>query len=137
MDELKCVRGRFVMKRIWMTLAATAFMMSGYGVTEAMAGPEKKCGTCHNFTMKDKVGPHLKGVVGREAGKSGFKKHSKALKNANWTWDDEHLRKWICNSKDAIKEFTGNPKAKTKMPPQKMCGAKGDAIIAFLHSISE
>ncbi|MDQ6968241.1 MAG: cytochrome C [Mariprofundaceae bacterium] len=124
------------MKKALMIVAATTFMMAGFIATEAVAGPESKCKTCHNFTMKDKVGPHLKGVFGREAGKSGFKRHSKALKNANWIWDEAHLRKWICNSKVAIKEFTGNPKAKTKMPPQKMCGKKGDAIIAFLKSIS-
>jgi len=124
------------MRNTLMIAATAAFMMSGFVATEAVAGPENKCKACHNFTMKDKVGPHLQGVVGRAAGKSGFKKHSKALKNADWTWDEAHLRKWICNSKDAVKEFTGNPKAKTKMPPQKMCGKKGDAIIAFLKSIS-
>ncbi len=124
------------MKKTLMVLAAAAFMMSGLLVTEAVAGPEGKCKACHNFTMKDKVGPHLQGVVGREAGKSGFKKHSTALKNANWTWDEAHLLKWVCNSKEAIKEFTGDKHAKTKMPPQKMCGEKGKAVVAFLKSIS-
>jgi len=123
------------MKKTLMIAAAAAFMMSGFVATEAVAGPEGKCKACHNFTAKHKVGPGLAGIVGREAGKSGFKRHSKALKNANWKWDEDHLRKWICNSKDAIKEFTGDPKAKTKMPPQKMCGAKGDAVIAFLKTI--
>jgi len=124
------------MKKTLMIVAASAFISMGFATTEAAASPEGKCKACHNFTMKDKVGPHLKGVVGREAGKSGFKKHSKALKNANWTWDEEHLLKWVCNSKDAIKEFTGDPHAKTKMPPQKMCGEKGKKVVAFLKSIS-
>ncbi|MDQ6974448.1 MAG: cytochrome C [Mariprofundaceae bacterium] len=124
------------MKKTWMIAATTAFISMGFTATEAVASPEGKCKACHNFTMKDKVGPHLKGVVGREAGKSGFKKHSKALKNANWIWDEEHLLKWVCNSKDAIKEFTGDPHAKTKMPPQKMCGEKGKKVVAFLKSIS-
>lgn len=123
------------MKKTLMIAAATAFIMSGFVATEAVAGPASKCKTCHSFTMKDKVGPHLKGVFGREAGKSGFKKHSKALKSANWTWDEAHLLKWVCNSKDAIKEFTGDPKAKTKMPPQKMCGEKGKAVVAFLKTL--
>ncbi|MBN4061283.1 MAG: cytochrome C [Proteobacteria bacterium] len=123
------------MKKTLMVAAVAAFMMSGFVATEAVAGPEGKCKACHNFTMKDKVGPHLKGVFGREAGKSGFKKHSKALKNANWTWNEENLLKWVCNSKNAIKELTGDPKARTKMPPQKMCGEKGKAVVAFLKTL--
>lgn len=123
------------MKRILMIVAAVSFLMSGLAVTEAVASPEGKCKTCHNFTSQHKVGPGLAGVVGREAGKSGYKKHSKALKEANWVWTEENLRKWICNSKEAVKELSGNPKAKTKMPPQKMCGEKGDAVIAFLKTI--
>jgi len=123
------------MKKILMAAAASGFMMSGFVATEAVAGPESKCKTCHSFTTKDKVGPHLKGIFGREAGKSGFKKHSKALKSANWTWNEENLLKWVCNSKDAIKELTGNPKAKTKMPSQKMCGEKGKAVVAFLKTL--
>jgi len=123
------------MKKTLMIAAVAGFVMTGMVVTEAVAGPEGKCKACHNFTAKHKVGPGLAGIVGREAGKSGFKKHSKALKSGGWIWDEAHLRKWICNSKDAVKEFTGDDHAKTKMPPQKMCGAKGDAVIAFLKTI--
>jgi len=123
------------MKKTLMIAAAAAFMASGFVATEAVAGPEGKCKACHNFTEKGKVGPGLAGVVGRAAGKADFKKYSKDLKAATWTWDEANLRKWICNSKDAIKELSGNDHAKTKMPPQKMCGAKGDAIIAFLKTI--
>ncbi len=123
------------MKKILMIAATSAFLVSGFAATEAVAGAEKKCKACHNFSAKGKVGPGLLGVFGRKAGTSGFKKHSKALKNADWVWDEEHLRAWICNSKKAIKEFTGDPKAKTKMPPQKMCGDKGDEVIAFLKNL--
>jgi len=95
----------------------------------------KRCASCHDFGMKDKVGPHLQGVFNSAAGQSGFKRHSAAFKTANWTWDEAHLLKWLCDSKSAIKEFTGNGSAKTKMPKQNMCGTKGDDIVAYLKTL--
>ncbi len=123
------------MKKILMIAATSAFLVSGFAATEAVAGAEKKCKACHNFSAKGKVGPGLLGVFGRDAGAADFKKYSKALKAGGWKWDEEHLRAWICNSKKAVKEFSGNKKAKTKMPPQKMCGEKGDEVIAFLKQL--
>lgn len=97
---------------------------------------QKKCKSCHNFTEKHKVGPGLKGVVGRAAGATDFGKYSKDLAKGGWTWDEDHLRAWMCSSKDTIKEFSGNAHAKTKMPPQKICdAAKQDRVIAFLKAL--
>jgi len=124
------------MKKTLMIAAAAAFMVSGLAVTEAVAGAEGKCKACHNFTAQNKVGPGLAGVVGRAAGKHEGFKYSDSLGGANWHWDEDHLRKWMCNSKDAIKEFTGDDHAKTKMPPQKVCDkSKQDEVIAFLKGI--
>ena len=124
------------MKKILMIAATSAFLVSGLAATEAMAGAEKKCKSCHNFSAKHKTGPGLKGVVGRDAGSTDFKKYSKSLKAGGWTWDEEHLRAWMCNSKKAIKEFTGDKKAKTKMAKQKVCDAeRQDEIIAFLKAL--
>jgi len=95
----------------------------------------KRCVACHRFDMKDKVGPHLQGVFNRAAGQSGFKRHSAALKAANWHWDEAHLLKWVCDSKSAIKAFTGDPSAKTKMPKQGMCGVKGNDVVAYLKTL--
>ncbi len=104
-------------------------------IPEATAGPEGKCRACHDFGTKNKMGPGLKGIVGRKAGTFPGYKYSDSLKNANWVWDEEHLRKWMHNSKKAIKEFTGNPKAKTKMGKQNVKGAKADKIFAFLKGL--
>jgi len=122
------------MKKILLVLLGVAFM----GITSvpvANAGPEGKCRACHDFGDKNKVGPGLKGIFGRKAGTHPGFKYSDSLKNANWVWDEEHLRKWIKNSKKAIKEFTGNPKAKTKMGKQNVKGKKADKIIAFLKTL--
>jgi len=108
-------------------------------IPSAHAAIQSKCQVCHNFTDKNKVGPALAGVFGRKNGQVADAKYSKDMKAhaGEWTWDEEHLRKWICNSKDAIKEFTNNPKASTRMPPQKVCEpARQAELIAFLKSIS-
>ncbi|HXH72767.1 MAG TPA: c-type cytochrome [Mariprofundaceae bacterium] len=123
------------MKKTMMIVAAAAFAMGAMSAT-AYAGPEGKCKACHNFTAENKVGPGLAGVVGRAAGKHEGFKYSDSLAGANWHWDEAHLRKWMCSSKDAIKEFTGDENAKTKMPPQKVCDpAQQDQVIAFLKTI--
>jgi len=116
---------------------ALALMFAALPVSGAYAGPEAKCKACHKFTTKNNVGPGLQGVVGRKAGTNpGFKyKFTKYIKGDAWTWDEEHLRKWMNNSKKAIKEFTGNKKAKTKMPPQHVKGKKADTVIAFLKGL--
>jgi len=129
------------MKKTLMIAAAVAlvFGMNGLTATDSYAKAWSKCKACHNFTAKKKVGPGLAGVFGRKAGTApGFKyKFMKYVKGDAWSWDEAHLRKWMCNSKKAVKEFTGNKKAKTKMPPQKICDkAKQDKVIAKLKSLS-
>jgi len=137
------------MKKLLMLSAAAAFVAGSVVATPTVASAKaySKCKACHNFTAKKKVGPGWgkgdtghgtqAGVFGRKAGTSpGFKfKFTKF--GGDWNWDEAHLRKWMCNSKKAVKEFTGNPKAKTKMPPQHVCDpAKQDEIIAFMKTLS-
>jgi len=96
----------------------------------------RKCQGCHNFTAKKKVGPGLKGIVGRQAGMMPGMRYSKALKAGGWVWDEQHLHAWDCDSRKAIKLFTGNPSAKTKMPPQHICDeTKLANLIAFLKTL--
>ncbi len=99
----------------------------------------RKCAVCHNFNSKKKVGPGLAGIFGREAGTApGFKyKFTKYIQPGKaWRWDAAHLAAWDCNAKAAIKTFTGNPAAKTKMGVQRVCDAAKQAdLIAFLKTL--
>jgi len=122
------------MKKIVM-IAAAAAMIAGFTASTAYAGAEAKCKACHDFAGKHKVGPSLKGVFGRDAGSTDFTKYSDSLKKGGWKWDEANLRKWIENSKKAIKELSGDAGAKTKMPPQKLTGKKADEVIAFLKTL--
>jgi len=125
------------MKGIMIAIGAMAMLISSIPIEEAVAGPESKCKSCHTFEQggKHKTGPNLFAIVGRKAGSTDFGKYSDALKNADWVWDEEKLKQWVCDSKKAIKSFTGNDHAKTKMRKQKKCGKKAEAVVAFLKSL--
>jgi len=60
-----------------------------------------KCKACHNVDApKNKVGPHLVGIVGRKAGTAdGYTKYSKAIKDSGIVWDEANLDKWLTNPK--------------------------------------
>ena len=60
-----------------------------------------KCKACHNVDApKNKVGPHLVGIVGRNAGAAdGYTKYSKAIKDSGIVWDEANLDKWLTNPK--------------------------------------
>ncbi len=121
-------------KNILLALCCLGLLSLG-SIPNATAGPEGKCRACHDFGTKNKVGPALKGVFGRKAGTYPGFKYSASLKNGGWVWDEDHLRKWMHNSKKAIKEFTGDSKAKTKMGKQNVKGKKADKVIAFLKGL--
>ena len=96
----------------------------------------RKCKACHNFDARKKVGPGLAGIFVRKAGVMPDMKYSASLAAGGWSWDAEHLAAWVCDSKKAIKTFSGNAGAKTKMGRQRICdpGKQAD-LIAYLKTL--
>jgi len=53
------------------------------------------CAACHATDNSTRLGPSLHGIVGRRSGTvSGFR-YSRAMKNANITWDEKSLDAYI------------------------------------------
>ena len=92
-----------------LALAFAAALGSGAALAEgdAEAGKKvfKKCKTCHTFDPgKKKLGPHLKGVVGRKSGSVEGYKYSKAMAGADITWDEANLDKFLTKPKAFVKK---------------------------------
>lgn len=62
---------------------------------------EKRCTGCHALD-KIKVGPPLRGVYGRNAGKDPQFSYSDAVKNASVTWDETTLDRWLTDTESVI-----------------------------------
>jgi cytochrome c len=71
------------------------------------------CRTCHSIKPDDhRQGPSLHGIVGAEAGSTGYAAYSEGMKNSDVTWDEPTLDKFIENPDQVIpnnkmKPYTG------------------------------
>jgi cytochrome c len=71
---------------------------SGLAAGDADAGQQVfvRCGACHTAEPGvNKIGPSLAGVVGRKSGTAPGYEYSAAMKNANITWDNDTLDKFL------------------------------------------
>lgn len=104
-----------------MAAAAASFaVMFSFAVTRAFAAEDagqlafnNACRTCHSMDAGDnRLGPTLHNIVGGKAGSSEGYKYSPALKNAELTWDEATLDKFIAApdsvvSGNNMKPYTG------------------------------
>ena len=100
---------------------------------DAAAGEKvyKKCKACHSMEEgKNKVGPHLHGVVGRAAGAVEGYKYSEALAASGLTWDEATLDQYLAKPKDLV------PKTKMAFPGLKK-EADRQNVIAYIKQASQ
>ncbi len=106
-------------------LAAPAFA----GDAEAGAKVFRKCAACHavGADAKNKVGPVLNGIVGREVATVDGFKYSDAMKGHGGVWSEDRLAEYLKDPKNAIK---GNKMAFAGLKKQDEL----DNVIAYLKT---
>jgi cytochrome c len=61
------------------------------------------CRTCHSTRQGDnRLGPHMRGIVGRKAGSLPNYSYSSAMRGANFVWDEENLERFIANPDETV-----------------------------------
>ena len=91
---------------------AVAAIVAAAGTAQAEGDPAKgkkvfnKCKACHEVKKKkNKVGPHLVGIINRPAAAVEGFKYSKALKakaEEGLVWNEENLAQWLKSPKKFI-----------------------------------
>lgn len=123
--------------------AGSAFAMEG---GDAAAGEKvfKKCQSCHmvGADAKNKVGPVLTGIVGRQAGsfESFGKKYGKdlvAAGEAGLVWNEEEIFAYLEDPRKYLRAKLDNKKAKSKMAFKLSKEDDRKNVIAYLATFSE
>jgi cytochrome c len=85
---------------------ALAALPAPYNTGDLSNGQSKfaLCRSCHTITEggPDLTGPNLHGVFGRKAGSKPGYAYSDAVKAAGFTWDAEHLDKWLASPREFL-----------------------------------
>lgn len=114
-------------------LLSAASVQAEEGNAETGAKVFAKCKACHDVeTDKNKVGPSLKGVIGRTTGTYQGYKYSPAMVEAGkagLVWDEDNLEQYL-----------HDPKAKIKGNKMAFAGLKKDEeiadVLAYLKQFS-
>ena len=104
------------------TSSETGNIMAIFASTSATEGEKvfKKCAACHSIAEggKNKIGPALWGVLGRQAGSLQDYKYSKAMAAHGKKWSFEEMNGFLIKPKDWIKgtkmSFAGLKKAEDR-----------------------
>lgn len=91
-----------------------------------------RCKICHTIEagQPNRTGPNLHGVVGRKIGSVKGFRYSKAMKKADFVWDEERLDAYLANPRKYL------PKNRMSFPGLKKAKDRAD-VIAYLKSMSK
>ena len=88
-------------------LSAVILPLQSSWAADATAGADSfdaNCADCHSLAkpLKNKKGPGLAGIVGRQSASAPGFDYSEAMKAANLTWTKEKLDAYITNPKALV-----------------------------------
>ena len=127
----------FAVAIFFVSLATSAQPSQAAG--DAAAGQKifKKCSACHSLDpTKKKIGPTLKGVIGRKAGSiEGYKYSSSypAARDKGLVWTEEEIIKYLVNPKKYLAAYLGVKKAKSKMTARFKKLVDRENVVAYLR----
>lgn len=94
---------RLVLASACLFLALTALPASAADAAHGAERFKVMCATCHAIDpAQKKMGPHLKGIVGRKAGAVDGASYSPAMKAAAWTWDKAKLEAFLADPRKTL-----------------------------------
>jgi cytochrome c len=88
---------------------------------------ESRCVACHSLDT-NRVGPALRGVVGRVAGKADDYVYSQAMAAATHVWNAPKLRAWLTNPEAVVPGQNMNYRLDTAQDR--------DDVVAYLATVS-
>jgi cytochrome c len=88
---------------------------------------ESRCFACHSLDA-NRVGPALRGVVGRVAGKAQGFDYSQALATATHRWDADGIKAWLSDPEQLLPGQRMN--YRLEQPQDR------DDVVAYLASLS-
>lgn len=122
-------RMKLVIAAALITFAAAPALAEG----DAAAGKKvyNKCKTCHSLEAgKNKLGPNLAGIIGREAGSVEGYKYSEAMASSGIVWDEATLDAFLAKPKEVV------PKSKMAFAGLKKEKQRQD-VIAYLKEAAQ
>jgi cytochrome c len=112
------------------SLCVAPFTASAQGVQAVSAGAAlfgSRCAACHSLDA-NRVGPMLRGVVGRKVSSAAGYEYSDALKRLRGRWDTRRLEAWLRDPQSVARG--------TRMAFSLASATDRDAVIEYLASTS-
>ena len=87
---------------IWLLgLMGLCHAAQAQSVARGQALFESRCVACHSLD-DNRVGPALRGVLGRAAGKASGYSYTQAMAGATHVWDTPQLKAWLTNPETVV-----------------------------------
>jgi cytochrome c len=110
---LKVVFDRNWLRRVALLSGIACLGLSTHSASEDADGQlmfNNACRTCHSVREgENRLGPHMRGIIGRKAGSLPDYSYSSAMKGADFVWDEGNLDRFIAKPDETVPGNTMKP----------------------------